>query len=117
MNPGGMRGEVYHKKEHEKDRLLMAGGCWSINLQFCDLSAVAGVVFTTELGTYSISCEDALKHGFERVFRGETKWVVPIRRWVFVSNKTEVEVEVKVPEVPVEKPKEIIKDLFGEIPY
>lgn len=59
----------------------MSGGSWSVNLKEIKGRDVKGIVFKTEKNTYSISHDDAYKHGFVRILGGEEKLVVPLTAW------------------------------------
>lgn len=79
-----MRGKlvngVYTKYESEAQKLKMAGGAWSINLQ--ELPAEAKVIeYITAIDNYVISREDAFSKGFVRMLGGEEKLIVPLKYW------------------------------------
>lgn len=77
---GILNGSIYEKPEDEDQKLRMAGGSWSINLD--DLPADASIIqFITELETYTITRHKAFKTGFVRVMQGEHKLIVPLKNW------------------------------------
>lgn len=87
MSRGKFINGTYIKNEYEKDRLRMAGGSWSINLEdILDYSSIENVEFRTEAATYRISWERAKKHGFARTLGGEDKLVVPLEFWEVTDN-------------------------------
>jgi hypothetical protein len=79
---GIIQENCYIKHEKEKDKLRMAGGAWSINLDEVDVLKVDIVMYITEEYTYTITTEDAMKYGFQRLLGGEIKLVVPERCWI-----------------------------------
>lgn len=81
---------TYVKNEKEDDKLRLAGGAWTINLDEVDLLKVETVRYITDKNTYTISSEEALKRGFGRVFNGETKLVVPIKFWKIKEIEGEI---------------------------
>jgi len=75
------KSNTYHKTEDESNKMKMSGGSWTINLDRVNLPGYTMIRYTTKERIYSISVEDALKFGFNRVLRGENKLVVPITHW------------------------------------
>jgi len=80
-----IEGNTLYKKEHEKDKLLMANGAWTISLNR-NFNGIDKIVYQTEKGEYMILKEVALRVGFTRIFKGESKLVVPLKSWVFIRN-------------------------------
>lgn len=71
---------VLIKHEKEKDKLRMAGGSWSINLDEIRKRPET-IQYITEEVTYTISYKDAYLYGFMRILGGEHKLVVLIKHW------------------------------------
>jgi len=74
---------TYLKREQESQKLRIGGGSWSINLDELPPTAKQ-IKYITEEGTYQISVDDALAHGFERMLGGERKLVVPLGKWKLI---------------------------------
>jgi hypothetical protein len=72
---------IFHKKELEKDIIKKFGGGWTVNPQHVDFSAVDYIWYHTEKDVYRISVADVNKYGIEREFKGEVKYVVPLKYW------------------------------------
>lgn len=74
---------IFLKVERERTKLRMNGGSWTLNLADCPLTdpALKVIRYTTEIANYEITKDDALLHGFNMVFNGEEKRVVPIKYW------------------------------------
>lgn len=77
---GVFKDYIYTKFEDENQKLKMAGGAWSINLDDLPDEAVL-IEYVTPTNRYVINRYDAFKHGFERVLAGERKLIVPLRWW------------------------------------
>ncbi len=73
--------KTYTKKESEKDKLRLGGGCWTINLAEISGYEIEKIEYLTSDKLYSISFNDAMKKGWVRNFQGEMKLIVPIRYW------------------------------------
>ena len=73
---------VYYKKEKEATKLRMAGGCWTINLDECDITQnnqIVGLAYYSEAGEYLCQADIARDKGFNVPNRmGERKWAIPI---------------------------------------
>lgn len=80
---GVIKNGEYIKHEDEKDMLRMGGGSWTINLDWVD-QGINSITYVTKNKTYHITMEDAIRYGFERIFQGERKLVVPISKWTLV---------------------------------
>lgn len=78
---GTVKDGVYTKLEKESGKLRMSGGSWSINLQDIDLNQIHKIVYQTEKSTYTISAQDAERHGWRTKLGGELKLVVPLKYW------------------------------------
>jgi hypothetical protein len=78
---GTVVGRVYVKYEKESGKLRMSGGSWSINLADINGKDFDSIKYVTEKSIYEISLEDAFRSGFERVFGGENKLIVPLIKW------------------------------------
>ena len=87
---------VYYKIEHEKDRLKMGNGSWTIPVSIFTMDNVKAYCYQTEKGQYTVSKRMAVTKGFERVFQGENKLVVPLKNWHFIPKEV---VNGKVQEV------------------
>lgn len=77
---GTYKNGIYTKREDESQKLRMAGGAWSVNLDEMPIDTRL-IEFITPEQTYVISREDAVKYGFIRMLGGEKKLVVPLHRW------------------------------------
>ena len=75
-------GKTYLISEHERTKLRIAGGSWSLNMEELN-DEVEDIVFTTSKGKYRITYQKAKEKGFYRTFQGETKLVVPEKEWSF----------------------------------
>lgn len=78
---GVLKDGIYTKREDEKNKLRMAGGSWSINLDELPSEGVRLIEYITPLTNYVITREDAMKFGFVRMLGGEKKLVVPLSCW------------------------------------
>lgn len=89
MKRGIFQNGIYLKVEREKTKLRMSGGSWTINRNDCDLTdpTLKVIRYVTELATYEITKEDALLYGFPMTFQGESKWVVPVKRWTEIKKE------------------------------
>lgn len=81
MKRGQIVDKVYTKYEKEAGKLRLCGGSWTVNLQDVDISQIDKIVYITEKATYTISMQDAMKHGFQRLFSKELKLVVAMKYW------------------------------------
>jgi len=70
------------KYEKESGKLRMSGGCWTINMDKVSLESLKDIVYITERYKYEIPKQWAVKNGWIKEFRGETKLIVPIKYWV-----------------------------------
>tara|TARA_R100000789_G_C2984153_1_gene144317 strand:+ start:95 stop:358 length:264 start_codon:yes stop_codon:yes gene_type:complete len=82
---GKIVGKTYLKREHERTKLKLAGGSWSLNMDELT-DNVEDIVFTTSKGKYKITYKKAKEKGFYRVFQGETKLIVPQKEWEFFNE-------------------------------
>lgn len=84
---GYLQDGIFVKKEKERDKLRMADGAWSINLDELPLEAVA-IRYITEKYIYTIETEVAHLKGFTRILGGEPKLVVPLKYWKYAEKQT-----------------------------
>ena len=80
MTYGKIKNDTYYKKEHERTKLRMAGGSWSINMSEIT-DNIKNIIYKTNKNTYSITLDKAKKLGFYRTFQDELKLVVPEKHW------------------------------------
>jgi len=78
---GLIDGDMYIKKEFEKDKLRMSGGSWTINLDEINNKEIKNIVYFTERNIYRISYNKAFDKGFVKQLAGELKLIVPIKYW------------------------------------
>ena len=83
---GIVKGDTYYKREHERTKLKMSGGAWTINMAEVN-DSVKNIIYKTDKGIYKIEYDKAVKKGFYRNFQGETKLVVPEKEWEFEDVK------------------------------
>lgn len=82
---GIVDGDIYIKKESEKDKLRNFGkpeGSWTINLDEINNKPIENIVYFTEKFIYRISYKKAFKKGYIKKLAGELKLIVPIKQWV-----------------------------------
>jgi hypothetical protein len=72
---------IYIKKESEKDKLRMAGGSWTINLDEINNQDIKELVYFTDKYIYRITYEKAHSLGFVKSLAGELKLIVPVKHW------------------------------------
>ena len=80
---GWIENRIYRKYESEKDKLLIGGGSWTINLKEIYGKPVDKIEYQTAKGVYSIDFTKAQQVGFVRSFQGENKLVIPVKEWDF----------------------------------
>ena len=80
MTYGKVKNDTYYKKEHERTKLRMAGGSWSINMAEIN-DKIKNIIYKTNKNTYSITLDKAKEFGFYRTFQDELKLVVPEKHW------------------------------------
>ena len=80
MTYGKIKENTYYKKEHERTKLRMAGGSWSINMSEIN-DEVENIIYKTNKHTYKITLKKAKEFGFYRTFQDELKLVVPEKHW------------------------------------
>tara|TARA_Y100000590_G_scaffold414070_1_gene510603 strand:+ start:22242 stop:22499 length:258 start_codon:yes stop_codon:yes gene_type:complete len=78
---GLIDGDMYIKKESEKDKLRMSGGAWTINLDEVNNKEIKNIVYFTERNIYRISYSKAFDKGFIKQLAGELKLIVPLKHW------------------------------------
>ena len=83
---GIIDGDTYIKHEHERTKLRLAGGSWSLNMEELN-NEVKNIIFSTDKGTYKIKYNKAKERGFYRTFNGELKLVVPEKEWNFIPKE------------------------------
>jgi len=81
---------IYYKNEKESDKLKMSGGAWSINLSTFVPQDIDKFIFITHRNTYEINRTDAFDYGFVRVFQGESKLIVPLKKWNIIHKEVKV---------------------------
>ena len=86
MTYGIVKNNTYYKKEHEKTKLRMAGGSWSINMAEIN-DNIENIVYKTNKNIYKITLKKAKEVGFYRTFQGELKLVVPELNWEKDKNE------------------------------
>ena len=64
---GIVKGDTYYKREHERTKLKMSGGAWTINMEEVN-DKVKNIVYKTDKGIYKIEYDKAVKKGFYRIF-------------------------------------------------
>tara|TARA_R100000742_G_C4243106_1_gene62433 strand:+ start:118 stop:381 length:264 start_codon:yes stop_codon:yes gene_type:complete len=77
-----IRDRVLIKYEKESGKLRMSSGSWTINLTKFNLEDFDKITYITERYKYEIDTAWALDNGFTKVFRGESKLVIPIKYWI-----------------------------------
>jgi hypothetical protein len=80
---------VVHKHEFESTKLVKDGGAWTVNLDVCNIRRCKSIVYETEIAYYTVSIEDALKHGIHSHFNGEHKLVIQLKYWTVVKKLLE----------------------------
>ena len=78
---GLVDGDIYIKKESEKDKLRMSGGAWTINLDEINNQSIQNIVYFTEKNIYRITYKKAFDKGFVKQLAGELKLIVPLKHW------------------------------------
>ena len=74
----------YTKYEKERDRLRIADA-WTISVNTIE-GEWDRIEYISEKGSYKISRNDAVCHGFFRPFQGEEKMCVPVKWWSINGN-------------------------------
>ena len=83
---GQITDDTYFKREHERTKLRIAGGSWTLNMAELN-NDVVNIIFTTNKGTYKIKYDKAKEKGFYRKFQDELKLVVPEKYWEFIKKE------------------------------
>ena len=80
---GIIKDKTYYKKEHEKDKLRLFGGAWTINLDELETTDAIfdKIVYQTSKATYTISVDRAWDVGVVKFFQEERKLIVPLKYW------------------------------------
>lgn len=79
---GKVQGTTYVKFEDKKNKLLIGGSSWTINLDELP-KGIKTVEYWCGDNVYTISLKDALGNGFERLLGGEHKLIVPVKNWEY----------------------------------
>ena len=114
---------IYIKNEDESQKLRMAGGGWSINLdelegyESASRNEITDIHFETDKRVYKISYEKAKEKGWEMILGQlkEKKLVVPLLAWDIERKSGEPVLKPEQPQQLLDQPPEQL-DFFDLVP-
>jgi len=83
---GIIQNKIYIKKENERQQLRLFGGSWTINLNEIQDKEINEIKYVTPNATYIIDFQEAFLKGFIRIFKDETKLIVPLKYWTIIKG-------------------------------
>ena len=76
-----VEGDTYFKYEKESSKLRMGGGSWTIKPEKIQRPEIKKIVYITPSKRYTIDKDMIVSKAWKLNFKGEDKFVVPLRYW------------------------------------